>query len=107
VNGFVEDGWATTISDGMGDVSVMINESATTMCGQIASERFLCTLDVGILRAKASMHLHVDWFSEKSCRYSFFNDFLVLSTLPIMLNLSIYLHSEENGIQSVPAALFI
>lgn len=28
VNGFVEDGLAITISDGMGDVSVMINESA-------------------------------------------------------------------------------
>ncbi|CAM6046133.1 unnamed protein product [Sphagnum compactum] len=57
LNGFVEDGWATMISDGMRDVSVMTIESATTMCGQIASERFLCTLSGGILRAKASMHL--------------------------------------------------
>ncbi|CAM6023316.1 unnamed protein product [Sphagnum balticum] len=57
VNGFVEDGSATTISDGMGDVSVMINESATTKCGKIASERFLCTLGGGILCAKALMHL--------------------------------------------------
>jgi hypothetical protein len=48
------------ISDGIGDVSVMINESATTKCGQIASEMFLCTLSGGILCAKALMHLQVD-----------------------------------------------
>jgi len=57
VNGFVEDGWAATVSDGMDDVSVMINESPTTKSSQIASERFLCTLGGGILCAKASMLL--------------------------------------------------
>jgi homeobox-leucine zipper protein len=106
VNGFVEDGWATMISDGIGDVSVVINESATTKCGQIASEMFLCTLGGGILCAKALMHLQVDWFSEKFCRF-IFQCFWVLSILPIMLNLSIYLHLEENGIQNVPATLFL
>jgi len=60
VHGSVEDGRATMISDGIGDVSVMINESATTKCGQIASEMFLCTLSGGILCAKALMHLQVD-----------------------------------------------
>ncbi len=59
VNGFVEDGWAATVSDGMDDVSVMINESPTTKSSQIASERFLCTLGGGILCAKASMLLQV------------------------------------------------
>ncbi len=59
VNGFVEDGWAATVSDGMDDVSVMINESSTTKSSQIASERFLCTLGGGILCAKASMLLQV------------------------------------------------
>jgi hypothetical protein len=38
VNGFVDDGWAATVSDGMDDVSVMINESPTTKSSQISSE---------------------------------------------------------------------
>jgi homeobox-leucine zipper protein len=59
VNGFVDDGWAATVSDGMDDVSVMINESPTTKSSQISSERFLCTLGGGILCAKASMLLQV------------------------------------------------
>ncbi|CAM6002584.1 unnamed protein product [Sphagnum balticum] len=57
VNGFLEDGWAATVSDDMDDVTVMINESPTTKCGQFGSEQLLCTLGGGILCAKASMLL--------------------------------------------------
>jgi len=58
VNGFPDDGWAATVSDGMDDVSVVLNESPTAKgMGQVAADRLLCSLGGGILCAKASMLL--------------------------------------------------
>ncbi|KAH8957192.1 hypothetical protein BDL97_07G079300 [Sphagnum fallax] len=60
VNGFPDDGWAAIVSDGMDDVSVLLNESPPTtkgMLGQVATDRLLCSLGGGILCAKASMLL--------------------------------------------------
>ncbi len=62
VNGFPDDGWAAIVSDGMDDVSVLLNESPPTtkgMLGQVATDRLLCSLGGGILCAKASMLLQV------------------------------------------------
>ncbi len=60
VNGFPDDGWAATVSDGMDDVSVVLNESPTAKgMGQVAADRLLCSLGGGILCAKASMLLQV------------------------------------------------
>jgi homeobox-leucine zipper protein len=60
VNGFPDDGWAATVSDGMDDVSVVLNESPTAKgMGQVATDRLLCSLGGGILCAKASMLLQV------------------------------------------------
>ena len=65
VNGFADDGWATTVSDGSDDVSVVLNEAATTKCisGQDASNNLLSNFGGGILCAKASMLLQVSTFN--------------------------------------------
>ncbi|XP_024390752.1 homeobox-leucine zipper protein HOX32 isoform X2 [Physcomitrium patens] len=57
VNGFPDDGWEATISDGLDDVSVMLNATPKSMEGQIASDKLLYSLGGGILCAKASMLL--------------------------------------------------
>ena len=65
VNGFADDGWATTVSDGSDDVSVVLNEAAATKCisGQGASNNFLSNFGGGTLCAKASMLLQVSTFN--------------------------------------------
>jgi homeobox-leucine zipper protein len=57
VNGFGDDGWVPMGSDGMDDVSVMINATPKSMEGQIATDKLLFSLGGGILCAKASMLL--------------------------------------------------
>nr|ABG73239.1 class III HD-Zip protein HB14 [Physcomitrium patens] len=57
VNGFGDDGWETTVTDGLDDVSVMVNATPKSMEGQIASDKLLYSLGGGILCAKASMLL--------------------------------------------------
>uniref|UniRef100_A0A7I4DCE4 Class III HD-Zip protein n=1 Tax=Physcomitrium patens TaxID=3218 RepID=A0A7I4DCE4_PHYPA len=57
VNGFGDDGWVSTVSDGLEDVSVMLNATPKSMEGQIASDKLLYSLGGGILCAKASMLL--------------------------------------------------
>jgi len=59
VNGFVDDGWVSTVSDGLDDVSVMLNAVPKSMEGQIATDKLLYSLGGGILCAKASMLLQV------------------------------------------------
>lgn len=59
VNGFGDDGWVPMGSDGMDDVSVMINATPKSMEGQIATDKLLFSLGGGILCAKASMLLQV------------------------------------------------
>lgn len=46
-------------SDGMDDVSVMLNATPKSMEGQIATDKLLFSLGGGILCAKASMLLQV------------------------------------------------
>ncbi|XP_024399219.1 homeobox-leucine zipper protein HOX32 isoform X2 [Physcomitrium patens] len=57
VNGFGDDGWVPMESDGMDDVSVMLNATPKSMEGQIATDKLLFSLGGGILCAKASMLL--------------------------------------------------
>ncbi|XP_073392827.1 homeobox-leucine zipper protein HOX32 isoform X1 [Physcomitrium patens] len=57
VNGFADDGWVSTVSDGLDDVSVILNATSQSMEGQIASDKLLYSLGGGILCAKASMLL--------------------------------------------------
>lgn len=59
MNGFADDGWVSTVSDGLDDVSVMLNATPKSMEGQIASDKLLYSLGGGILCAKASMLLQV------------------------------------------------
>lgn len=61
VNTFTDDGWTTLGSDGMDDVSIVINPTPTMKStgGQNASDRVLFALGGGILCAKASMLLQV------------------------------------------------
>jgi len=46
-------------SDGLDDVSVMLNASPKSMEGQLATDKLLLSLGGGILCAKASMLLQV------------------------------------------------
>ncbi|CAM6049110.1 unnamed protein product [Sphagnum compactum] len=59
VNTFTDDGWTTLGSDGMDDVSILMNPTPTMKStgGQNASDRVLFALGGGILCAKASMLL--------------------------------------------------
>jgi homeobox-leucine zipper protein len=59
VNGFGDDGWVAMVSDGLDDVSVMLNATPKSMEGQIATDKLLFSLGGGILCAKASMLLQV------------------------------------------------
>nr|ABD75295.1 class III homeodomain-leucine zipper protein C3HDZ1 [Marchantia polymorpha] len=59
VNGFADDGWTTLPSDGMDDVSVVVNPNPNSKQfggGPNATDR-LCSIGGGILCAKASMLL--------------------------------------------------
>ena len=47
------------VSDGLDDVSVMLNATPKSMEGQIATDKLLFSLGGGILCAKASMLLQV------------------------------------------------
>lgn len=60
VNGFGDDGWESTVSDGLDDVTVMLNATTKSLEGQIASDKLLFSLGGGILCAKASMLLQVE-----------------------------------------------
>lgn len=60
MNGFGDDGWEATVSDGLDDVTVMLNATPKSLEGQIASEKLLYSLGGGILCAKASMLLQVE-----------------------------------------------
>lgn len=111
INGFADDGWATTVSDGMDDVSVLLNETASTKCvgGQDVSDRLLCNLGGGILCAKASMLLQVP--------YSF--PFLIFSFLiheyPTSMSriaswnliYALWLTNIWHAVQNVPPAMLI
>ncbi|KAG0581145.1 hypothetical protein M758_4G231900 [Ceratodon purpureus] len=57
VNGFGDDGWEATVTDGLDDVTVMLNATPKSLEGQIASDKLLYSLGGGILCAKASMLL--------------------------------------------------
>ena len=59
MNGFGDDGWEATVSDGLDDVTVMLNAAPKSLEGQIASDKLLYSLGGGILCAKASMLLQV------------------------------------------------
>ncbi len=60
VNGFGDDGWEATVSDGLDDVTVMLNATPKSLEGQLASDKLLYSLGGGILCAKASMLLQVE-----------------------------------------------
>nr|AIV98135.1 class III HD-Zip protein HDZ2 [Cunninghamia lanceolata] len=58
VNGFTDDGWSLMGSDGVEDVTIVINSSPSKLVGsQVNSSNGLTTLGGGILCAKASMLL--------------------------------------------------
>lgn len=59
VNGFGDDGWESTVSDGLDDVTVMLNATSKSLEGQLGSDKLLYSLGGGILCAKASMLLQV------------------------------------------------
>ncbi|KAF8408781.1 hypothetical protein HHK36_004850 [Tetracentron sinense] len=58
VNGFPDDGWSLMGSDGMEDVTIVINSSPRKLLGsQVNTSTMLPTLGGGVLCAKASMLL--------------------------------------------------
>ncbi|CAM6082432.1 unnamed protein product [Calypogeia fissa] len=59
VNGFSDDGWSALASDGMDDVTVVVNANPNSkqFGGQQTSSDRLCSIGGGILCAKASMLL--------------------------------------------------
>lgn len=61
VNGFADDGWSALASDGMDDVSVVVNANPNSKLfrGHQTSSDRLCSIGGGILCAKASMLLQV------------------------------------------------
>ena len=59
VNGFADDGWSLMGSDGVEDVTVMINSSPNKFLGSQYSTSMFSTFGGGVLCAKASMLLQV------------------------------------------------
>lgn len=57
VNGFADDGWSLLSSDGVDDVTIMINSSPGKYLGSQYSTSMLPSLGGGVLCAKASMLL--------------------------------------------------
>jgi homeobox-leucine zipper protein len=111
INGFADDGWATTVSDGMDDVSVLLNETASTKCvgGQDVSDRLLCNLGGGILCAKASMLLQVPYFSPFLI-FSFFLHEAPTSMSRIAsknIICTLWLTNSGHAVQNVPPAMLI
>lgn len=59
VNGFADDGWSLMSSDGVEDVTIMINSSPTKFLGSQYGTSMFSTFGGGVLCAKASMLLQV------------------------------------------------
>ena len=59
VNGFADDGWSLMGSDGVEDVTIMINSSPNKFLGSQYSTSMFSTFGGGVLCAKASMLLQV------------------------------------------------
>lgn len=60
VNGFADDGWSLMGSDGVEDVTVVINSSPAKLLGSyVNTSAMVSTLGGGVLCAKASMLLQV------------------------------------------------
>ncbi|XP_020250342.1 homeobox-leucine zipper protein HOX32-like [Asparagus officinalis] len=57
VNGFTDDGWSLLGSDGVEDVTIMINWSPNKLFGSHANSSIFSPIGGGILSAKASMLL--------------------------------------------------
>ncbi|XP_077253799.1 homeobox-leucine zipper protein HOX32-like [Tasmannia lanceolata] len=57
VNGFSDDGWSLMSSDGVEDVTILINSSPSKLLGSHVNSTLLSTLGGGVLCAKASMLL--------------------------------------------------
>ncbi|XP_077243850.1 homeobox-leucine zipper family protein / lipid-binding START domain-containing protein [Tasmannia lanceolata] len=57
VNGFADDGWSMMSSDGVEDVTIVINSSPSKLLGSHINSTLLSTLGGGVLCAKASMLL--------------------------------------------------
>lgn len=60
VNGFADDGWSLMSSDGVEDVTIMINSSPNKFLGSQYGTSMFSTFGGGVLCAKASMLLQVN-----------------------------------------------
>ena len=68
VNGFVDDGWSLMGSDGVEDVTIVINSSPSKFLGsQYNASTMFPTFGGGVLCAKASMLLQVNRISRHPC----------------------------------------
>ena len=68
VNGFVDDGWSLMGSDGVEDVTIVINSSPSKFLGsQYNASTMFPTFGGGVLCAKASMLLQVNRKSRRPC----------------------------------------
>ncbi|ONK55162.1 uncharacterized protein A4U43_UnF6890 [Asparagus officinalis] len=69
VNGFTDDGWSLLGSDGVEDVTIMINWSPNKLFGSHANSSIFSPIGGGILSAKASMLLQVSLLPSGFIRY--------------------------------------
>lgn len=68
VNGFADDGWSLMGSDGVEDVTIVINSSPSKFLGPQYNSTMFPTFGGGVLCAKASMLLQVHRKSRQPCK---------------------------------------
>lgn len=72
VNGFVDDGWSMVSSDGMEDITVLVNSSCSKLMGLNLSFVNGCPSTSSVLCAKATMLLQVGKFNLNVSLFSVF-----------------------------------
>jgi hypothetical protein len=98
VNGFADDGWSLMGSDGVEDVTIMINSSPNKFLGSQYGTSMFSTFGGGVLCAKASMLLQVIPCTNQTTKWGWLSLAGILSHCSIIFSVSPWISFLESSI---------